>query len=307
MSGEVVTPGPGVYSDVPMDDYHGWDAASNSRLTKLLRSPSHMKAAIDDLSGDSPALRQGRISHTAILEPDHFSSRYIVIGQCQGKTREGKRCSKGGSVYRGGGSFCGQHDPTPGVAQESGPEVISESERDIALAQRDAVYGMTSAKELLTGAGDVELSMLWEESESGVLCKARWDRHSPEIAGGAIVDVKTCQDASLLEFERSIFNFGYHRQAGLYLDGARARKLPAKRFIIVAVEKTAPFAVGVYRLTDGVTDAGLAQARSLLRRYAECTRTGSYPGYPDRVQDISIPPWAWSKMDEQTELVEEAA
>jgi hypothetical protein len=301
------TPGPGVYPGTAMAEYHRWDAASNSRLSKMLRSAAHTKAAMEQDMADTAALRQGRISHTAILEPDHFASRYVIVGQCDGETKAGKRCSKSGSVYREGGAFCAQHDPSPGTVDSGGPEVISESERDVALAQRDSAYRKRSARALLEGAGEVELSVLWHDQETEVLCKGRWDRHSPEIAGGAIVDLKTAQDASLLAFERSIFSFGYHRQAGLYLDGAKVRRLPAKRFVIIAVEKDPPYEAAVYRLTDGATDAGLQQARVLLRRYAECQASGEWPGYPDRVQDISLPPWAWNQMDEQTEQVEEAA
>lgn len=308
MSEQVKTPGPGVYPGVPMSTYHQWDAASNSRLSQILKSPAHLKAAMDEEYEETPAQRQGRVSHTAILEPDEFESRYVVIGQCDGKTKAGKRCSKNGSVYRDGASFCHQHDPAPGEPYEDdAPEVISEDERDVALAQRDTVLSRSAAKTLLTGSGEVELGVLWHDQETEVLCKGRWDRHSPEIAGGAIVDVKTTRDASRLEFERSIFNFGYFRQGGLYLSGARARKLPAKRFVIIAVEKTPPHEVAVYRLSDSAAEEGLKQSRLLLRRYAECLESGEYPGYPDRVVDVFLPPWAFGKIDEQAKLIEEAA
>ena len=303
---QATTPTPGVYTGVPMSEYHKWDAASNSRLSRLLKSPAHLKAAMDEEYTETPAQRQGRVSHTAILEPDEFESRYVVIGQCDGKTKSGKRCSRSGAVYREGQSFCGQHDPKPGVAHE-GPEVISESERDVALAQRDKVFSRAAAKTLLTGSGEVELGVLWHDQETDVLCKGRWDRHSPDIAGGAIVDLKTTKDASRLEFERSIFNFGYFRQAGLYLSGAQVRRLPAKRFVIIAVEKTPPYEVAVYRLSDSATEEGLKQSRLLLRRYAECAESGEYPGYPDRVVDVFLPPWAFGKIDEQSKLIEEAA
>ena len=41
-------------------------------------------------------------------------------------------------------------------------------------------------------------------------------------------------------------------------------------------------------------------AVALLERYAECERSGEWPGYPDEVRDISIPEWAWYQMDDQT-------
>ena len=48
-SKSAVAPEPGIYPGVPMDEYLGWDCASNSRLRRLRRSPAHLKAYLDDV------------------------------------------------------------------------------------------------------------------------------------------------------------------------------------------------------------------------------------------------------------------
>lgn len=301
------TPAPGVHPDTPMDDYHDWDAASHSRLSRLIRSPAHLKAYLEEPPSETPALRFGRAAHTAVLEPDRFASAYKVLGQCSGQKKDGNRCGKRASVLRSSVAYCGTHDPAPGEAMEGGVEILGDEEMERVRAMQEVVHAHPAAKGLLTGSGEAELSMLWEDEATGVLCKARWDRHSPDVAGGAIVDYKTTQDASPAAFEKAIFNYGYFRQGAMYLMGARARKLPARHFVIIAQEKDPPYAVAVYRLTEGTLDGGREIIESLLRRYAECRESGEYPGYPPEVQDISIPRWGWSQLDEQKAAIKEVA
>jgi len=280
---------PGVYPDTPMDVYHTWPAASNSRLSRLLRSPAHLRAYLDEPQADTDALRHGRAIHAAVLEPDDFKARFA--------------CSPAGLDRR---TKAGKEEWAALCDEFGEANVLKAAEWDMCLRIRDNVHAHSTAHGMITGPGEVELSMLWTDRASGVLCKARWDRHSPELAGGAIVDLKTTKDASPRAFERAIVNFGYHRQAAFYLRGAKARHLPARHFSIIAVEKTPPYAVAVYRITEGVVDAAAEQIDALLKLYAECLDRGEWPGYPDEVRDISIPAWAWGVMDEETAEVEEA-
>src|SRR5262245_8459627 len=72
----VVAPDPGVYPNVPMEAYHRWNAVSNSRLTKLDRSPAHLLAYLTEPPEDTKATAEGRAIHCAVLEPDDFVNRY---------------------------------------------------------------------------------------------------------------------------------------------------------------------------------------------------------------------------------------
>lgn len=296
---KVETPGPGVYPDASHADYHAWSAASNSRLSKLRRSPAHLKSYLDDpAQKDTQALTIGRAVHAAVLEPDDFDTRYTVAGQCTAtKKGDGQRCSNNGIAYRtDAGWLCGVH--AKGFAGvDNSRAVLNPADYSMCLRIRDSVHAHKGAKMLLSGEGRAELSMLWNDAESGVLCKARHDRHTPWLAGGAIVDLKTTRNASAREFERSIFSHGYFAQGAHYLNGAKAHDLPAEHFVIVAVEKEPPFAVGVYRLTEGALDAGAELLKPLLKLYHECVTTDHWPGYTDEVVDVALPDWSWSVLD----------
>lgn len=296
-------PEPGIYPGTPMDEYHAWEAASNSRLTKLMKSPQHLRAYLEAEHTDTPALSFGRAAHVAILEPDAFRSQYGTASQCIAKTKKGERCSKTGTwPIVGGGALCTTHLSEEAEVDES-IELLTDADFAACLAMRDSVHAMKRAGGMLAGDGDVELSIAWDDPTTGVRCKGRLDRLSLDLPGGVIVDLKTTNDASLLSFERSIFSFGYHRQAGMYLDGAKEVGITAKHYVILAVEKKPPYGVGVFRLTEGAIDGGRDQLRPLLGLYA---RIQDLPredwwGYPDEVRDVSLPRYAWDQLDEQVE------
>ncbi len=290
-------PAPGVYPDTPMELYHRWEAASNSRLSQLLRSPAHLEAYLDEPQKDTLALKLGRAIHTAILEPDSFDSNFVIAGTCEETKKDGNRCTNDGKVFDAKkGWLCGVHGKNA-IALDDRRLVLTADHYATCKGARDSVHTTyRAASRLLRGDGRVELSAVWNHGD--VRCKGRFDRHSPGIAGGAIVDLKTTMNASKREFERSIFTHGYFRQGAFYLRGAQALGIPAEHFVIIAVEKEPPYAVGVYRLTEGAIDAGEQQLVALLQRYAECMSAGTFPGYPDRVEDIALPDWGWKVIDD---------
>lgn len=293
----VVTPGPGVYENIPFETYHAWEAASNSQLTILReQTPAHVRARQLEPT-ETVALRQGRALHCAVLEPDEFPARFACAARCDGVTAKKTRCTNMGSVLTAKGWRCGVHASELETASDS-VTILPAADFARCLAARDAVWAHPRAKGLLSGEGRAELSLVWDDAETGILCKARHDRHTPLLAGGAIVDLKKTRDASPRAFSRSVYRYGYHTQGAWYLEGAEAVGLPAQHFVIIAQEDQPPFATAVYRLDEGTLDAGGQQLRGLVRRYAECVRSGEWPGYTVDIQDLAIPSFAFHEIDE---------
>ena len=151
--------------------------------------------------------------------------------------------------------------------------------------------------------------------------------HVKDIIG----DLKTTEDASPEGFAKSIANWRYDVQHAYYMDGTRLaleqgkcnppqegkaelsvywtdpvtgvlcrcrpdfwRGYP-KHFAFIAVEKKPPYAVGVYVLDSEGVEIGRAQYQHDLRVYAECVRSGEWPGYGDKIQTISLPGWHANK------------
>lgn len=291
------TPEPGVYAGVPMDVYHSWSAASNSRLSKLRRSPAHLRSYLDEPKKDTSALIIGRAAHTSILEPEDFGRLFLVAERCEAiKKSDSLQCNNMGLAIDNSGEWkCGQHGK--GLALDPSRYTLDGDYFIACQKMRESIYARITSSALLTGPGEVELSVVWRDAATGVLCKARFDRLSTRFR--TIADLKTTTDASEREFARSIYTYGYHRQGAFYLDGATAAGIEADHFAIIPVEKDAPFATATYRLTEGAIDAGRDQLRGLLALYAQCLETNTWPAYPDEVRDVSLPDYAWHQIEEE--------
>lgn len=307
MSSAVKCPEPGVYRDVPMATYQAWPAASNSQLTHLMKSPAHLAAYRRQPPKETPALKLGTAIHSRILEPDDFRDTYVQATQCAAKTKGGKgpRCSKEGTwPTKDGSLLCTQHlsDETP---VDKATIVLSESDFAMVEAVGEAVHAHGRAGRLLAEATDVELSIVWDDPVTGVRCKARLDAYAGHLDGGTIPDLKSAVDGGILDFERAVLKWGYHRKAWFYLRGAKEVGLPAEHFPVIVIEKDDPYAVDTYRISSGVVTYLEDQMSALLELYAECLALDDWPGRPERIRDISIPDWGWKKIDEETEGVRE--
>lgn len=171
-------------------------------------------------------------------------------------------------------------------------------------AMRASVMAHPAASRLLNHPGHAETSVYWIDQGTGELCRCRPDFWRTD---GVIVDLKTTDDASPEGFRKSIANWRYHVQAPFYMDGITAAieqtaddmagGFPVDEFskpvafVFVAVEKKAPYAVGVYVLEQASMDIGRAQYRNDLSVYAVCRASDHWPAYGDKIQPISLPEW----------------
>jgi hypothetical protein len=62
--------------------------------------------------------------------------------------------------------------------------------------------------------------------------------------------------------------------------------------VFIAVEKTYPYAVGVYELVETAALHGEAERRNNLQTIADCRAIAEWPGYGNTIQPLSLPGWA---------------
>lgn len=282
MSAARIVPELGAHEGVPAETYHrGWDACSNSMLSVLHGStPAHLRHSLDNPSPPTEAMLIGTAAHVAILEPDLWPSLYV-------RGVEGNRSTK--AVKDAWAELEARH---PGAT------ILKPAVFDACTLMQGSVWGHPTARLLLQASPQRELSVVWDDAASRVVrCKARIDGTS--AAAGALLDLKTTTDASRGSYERSLHNFGYHRQAAMYLSAARAVGIEAGDFVQIVVEKAPPYAVAVYRISDGAVAEGERQLARLLERYAECVREDRWPAYADGIEEISLPRWAWGQLENE--------
>ena len=261
----------GVYQGLSNKDYHGGVGVSRSMLLKLDRSIDHMVEATKKKQ-TSAAMIKGSALHDSILLPELFEVHYIVAPKFDGRTNDGKAAKA---------QF---------ISDSEGKEMLSADDMADVLAMRDAVLAHPIASQLLTD-GSPEESFYWNDAETGELLKCRTDYRRND---GVMVDLKSCRDATPKEFSRSLFNFGYHVQAAMYLEGASiCTGQEYSNFVFIAVESVAPYSVAVYDLDAAAIQRGHEKYRELVLKYADW-KAGNigWTGYPLEITTITLPAWA---------------
>ena len=287
---------PGLYPDIPEEVYHSqtgeWaDLPSKSRLEKLLWSPAHCRESWLHPKPPTDEMKFGSAVHSLVLTPKIFEAEYVIAGPCCAVTKKGTGCKNDGKYLHGGQWYCGTHKPD---GEPDDKKSLSAEDFAKATAMRDSIMAHPAAASLINSLDAVELSAIFLDPDADLLCKMRMDGVSH--ANECIIDIKTTGDARKGEFDRSIFDFGYHRQAAMYLHGAASIGQKFNHFVIIAVEKTAPYAVGVYRLKDDIVELGWLDVGQMMMTYRTCAEQNYWPAYSEKVEDIGIPGWAIRKV-----------
>lgn len=275
----------GFHPDLPFASYLALDRLSPSRAKLLSKSPAHDRYNRDHPPTETPALRVGKATHALALEGRAaYEAAFAVEPKADGRTKEGKAIKA---------AF---------AESAEGKTIVTASEAELIESMATGILSHPLAPALIEG-GTPELSMIWDDPETGAPCKGRLDL--ARLEAGAILDLKTTLDASPAAFARSVISFGYATQAAAYLSGAAALGADVTDFIIVAVEKVPPFAVGIYRLPDAALELGRRRWAEACALYVACLVSGSWPGYPDTITELALPNWAMSELYENTDETNE--
>lgn len=257
-------------------EYHSSEGLNNSTLSSLAKSPAHCYAL--HLAPDrpkrtaTPAMMAGTLAHCAILEPSEMDRRFAIKPDgLDLRTKAGKEWS----------------DCIPG-----GVETITRGHADTANSQRAAVFDVPELADLL-GSGEAEQSAFWTDPATGILCKCRPD-WVHRLGDGRVIllDVKTTTDADPKAFAKTVLQYGYHRQAAWYSNGyERAANVQVMAFVFAVVTNAYPFLAAACVLDEQFQALGADDCRELLDEYAECKRSGYWPGFTG-MNVVQAPAWA---------------
>ena len=246
------------------EQYHSSEGISRSDLMRFKKSPMHFKHK--QSLKETPSLIIGELVHTLVLEPHFFNDRYIVNPGFDRRTKEGKTeyaefqiASEGKKIIEG--------------------HIYAEASR-IADSVNNHMF-----KQYLLQGYRVENSIFFRHELTGLQCKVRPDAWLGDI----IIDLKTTADASFKSFQSSAYNYGYYLQAGMIKRALESLNKPIKNFIFVAVEKEAPYAIGIYKLDDEALEYGANEFDTLMIELNKYIQKNEFPDYG--IQTLSIPAW----------------
>jgi hypothetical protein len=271
---------PGVYPDVPLSVYLGDPveggslSSSGARVLVEPGGPARFKYRLDHPGEENTdAFDFGRAAHQVIL--DDPEEHLVIVDAPDWKTKAAQQLRT--------------------EAREAGLTPILTKQWEQVQEMAAAIQAHPTAAALLQrDSGLPEQTIVWQDKATKAWCRSRvdWLRHSAQGQRLLIVDFKTTLAADGISFGKSAANYGYFLQAAFYTAGARAVGLDAEpAFVMVVQEKTAPYLVNVVQLDDTALHLGDMLMRSALERYAECRRTGHWPGFGPEVELVPLPSW----------------
>lgn len=255
-------------------EYHASEGVSKSDLDLIHISPAHYKAQKGN-NEQSTALLIGSALHKLVLEPDDFENEFVVMPECDRRTKEGK------AIY------------SAMMEKSAGKSLLTVQQFYNISAIAKSVLNHPLAGKLLKG-GKSEQSYFWSDEKTGLLCKCRPDY----LKGKYCIDFKTTQSAKPENFMKSAYNFRYHVQAYWYLTGLKACGLDVEEFIFVAVEKEPPYAVCVYAAGEEFLKLGEKDAENDLEVFRHCKESGIWYGYDEEPTVHTLEPPAWARKDD---------
>lgn len=310
---DVPPSGPGYYPHVPNSLYHSGPGVSKSQLDHLHLAPAVLKWSQSAPRDDDAraAVDIGDAFHAIALEPHRFEEEYtgefvpppdalVTVDQIKAYMDGqgigyGVKDSKSTLVEK----LLAMEPDAPlldnlreqWAGELNGRTVLTASEyRKVELMLASAM-AHPFARTLLEADGDVEPSIYWIDPVTGELCRCRPDKLVRLPNGMRILlDVKTTADIE--RFSSSIEDYRYYVQDPFYCEGyERHFGAPPDAFVflVVSTQRSAGrYPVRCFTLTPEDKIAGANAWREDLNKYAECKRTGMWPG----IETITRPSWA---------------
>jgi hypothetical protein len=290
--------------DLPPQDYYRreLDVVSNSTLKiadqqSLAHYYHYCTAAPED--DETPAKLFGKAYHSAILEPETFESRYMVLPPDAPRrpSRAQINAKKPSAATLDAIDFWAS-------VTASGKTLLPADDFDTIRFMADALHRDPVCAGLVTG-GRREVSLRWVEdvhmpdgSVFQLHHKGRVDNWLDDM--DIAVDPKSCLSAHPDAFARAATTMRYHQQHAQYCSGFQHCGRPLKGFVFLAQEKEPPFVCKPYRMNPVFEERGYELRQRAMQKVASALRSGRWPGYVTRdergnetpIGDLNPPAWA---------------
>jgi hypothetical protein len=292
---------PGIYPGMPMADYLAIDALSTTPVRALIDECPRMGWWRSRLNPNRPRetskeMDVGSAAHSVLLE-DSWA--------CIVELDPAAYPSKTGSVPKGFTNDAIREARDAARAAGKYPVLLGGMQpiRDMVTVAQQFIGSLRTTEPAIWRAfepdgGQSEVTMVWQD-EAGMLCKLRTDRIANDY--GVTVDYKTSgMSVEPDKFARSARSgMGYDFGAAWYCRGIKALTGVESAYLFLAQETEPPHLCSL----NGIPPADMAlaseQVAEGLRQWAQCLRTGQWPGYANRVCYAERPPWDRARWDER--------
>jgi hypothetical protein len=280
----------GIHENVPMERYLGdlcyGPSVSGSGLAKIdAQSPAHFFAGWYGNPNVAPgeqtaAMSFGTAFHAYVLEPATFAAEYAV------KPEDMSFATKEGKAWR---------------AENATKKIITADEAAMINGMSKAMFAKPKTAALLKGARP-EVTLI--DQISGAWIKGRPDAMNDRLR--VAVNLKTCDSADPEDVRKAMdaYDGAYYLSAALTLDLLAALTGHEWQYVFVFVEKRAPYESRRVTLKPTVLEWGRMRYRRAVAKFAECVKTGVWPGYADETIEADLPVWAEKQLQARHEAGE---
>lgn len=269
-------------------EYHGTkEYVSKSMLAKMAICPKYFKWCLDHDGTQTEALVLGSAFHKLVLEPQEFGEEFVVMPQIDRRTKAGRE------IYE---EF---------LKTAEGRSIITEDQYAVISEMAKEILCDENAASLVDGF--VEHSMYGEDEVTGEKIKTRPDCYQIDGEKLIITDLKSCRSAMVENFTRDCIKFGYDLQAYMYCYNASITlDIPMKdiEFVFIAVEKTPPYLINVFKVSDEMFERGETLYRKYIGMYHEARTTNNWWGLNGKrhlINELTLPTYLSSKGEDEDE------
>jgi len=275
-------------------EYHAMrDSWSHSQVEDLIESPAlfygrHIAIPSVYPRKESKAFDWGNVADAALTHPGGMDAVARIIPES----------ALNGDGHRKGAPWTRwSNEP-----ENAGKILLKQDEcKEIVRAVQHCRENPNAAR-LLDAPGDFQFTIRWIDDETGLPLRCRIDKVAifPEFT--VACDVKTCRSVALRKFRSDVYEYGYHRQAAMYMDGLDEIGESADKWTNIAIGKPDPQECVVYAMKDDAIRLGREENRKYLRELADRLASGDWkPRAWDQVIELDVPEWAYTS-DEKWSL-----
>lgn len=280
----IAWPAHGIHFGVPFSIYRSdditqsdtWETAqgkavSKSLIADFIEDPGTWKAS--KRKEVTASMGFGLLVDTLLLEPDKFETRYTVSPYADFRKKEAQEWKS--------------------EMEAAGIEIVTEDRLASAHDACEAVRNHDAAGAILYGA-KTQVAFR-HKTRHGLASKGLID--IVPLAEDTLADLKTCSQSALENkraLQRHIYEWGYHIQAGAYLDGWNIASGDERtRFKFIFVTNSEPFRCAVVEIPLSAILLGSQQYQSGIERLVDCFERDEWPSQWDGVVDIDLPEYAY--------------
>ncbi len=264
---------PGIYFDLPAQQYHDDPAIGSSNIKDLLISPlkywTNSSLNPDRKSKETSAKTIGTALHCYLMERERFHQDYIILPKLDIDSDLYRQESKKPDFLQ---NFALHKTKDAKTFKYIGSKIELKESEFAEIKEAVEYLEKQEAAGSLFSNGYREVSVFWRDRETGLMCKCRPDYLAPKY----IADYKSINDIE--KIGKSMADYKYYIQAAFYLEGlSQIRKIQNgplldiehNNFIFAFQEKESPYLVRLKAFDEEVLNIGRDKFRLGLQIYKE--------------------------------------